>query len=140
MIDVGGRVTTEQVIQRPRALVLVVDDEEAMLEVYEETLARLPVEVVAERDPRRVVETFRRDGHFDLVLLDLRMPHVDGVTLLAEIRSKHPEVPVMVVTGYPNRDTAERCRALGVTHYLRKPFDPEDLLRRVRKVLAQPVK
>ncbi|MBX3468406.1 MAG: response regulator [Planctomycetes bacterium] len=121
---------------RRRALVLVVDDEEAMLEVYQDTLQRLGVQVVAERDPRRCVEAFQRNGAYDLVLLDLRMPHLDGLTLLQHIRAGHPHLPVIVITGYPSRESAERCRQLGVLHYMRKPFDPEDLLRRVRAVIT----
>lgn len=119
-----------------RALVLVVDDEEAMLEVYQDTLARLGVEVVAKRDPREAAALFEKNGHFDLVLLDLRMPHLNGLTLLERIRAGHPTVPVFVITGYPSKESAERCRQLGAQHYIRKPFDPEDLLRRVRRVLA----
>lgn len=119
-----------------RALILVVDDEEAMLEVYQDTLSRLGVEVVAKRDPRDVVALFEQNGHYDLVLLDLRMPHVDGLTLLERIRTTHPSIPVLVITGYPSKESAQRCRELGALHYIRKPFDPEDLLRRVRRVLS----
>lgn len=119
-----------------RALILVVDDEEAMLEVYQDTLSRLGVEVVAKRDPRDVVALFQQNGYYDLVLLDLRMPHVDGLTLLERIRTTHPSIPVLVITGYPSKESAQRCRELGALHYIRKPFDPEDLLRRVRRVLS----
>jgi DNA-binding response OmpR family regulator len=119
-----------------RALVLVVDDEEAMLEVYVDTLQRLSVDVIAERDPRRAADAFRHDGHYDLVVLDLRMPHIDGLSLLRLLREAHPQVPVMVVTGYPSTESAAVCRGLGVTDYVRKPFDPDDLLRRVRRVLT----
>lgn len=128
----------EQGSTKHRALVLVVEDEEAMLEVYQDTLARLGVQVVAMSDPRRVLGLFEGNGHFDLILLDLRMPHLDGITLLERLRQAHPAAPVIVVTGYPSRETAARCRELGVLHYIRKPFDPEDLLRRVSKVIAGP--
>ncbi len=119
-----------------RALVLVVDDEEAMLEVYQDTLARLGVEVIAKRDPREAAALVAANGRFDLALLDLRMPHVDGLTLLEQIRESHPDTPVIVSTGYPSKESAERCRQLGALHYIRKPFDPEDLLRHVRRVLG----
>ena len=119
-----------------RGLVLVVDDEEAMLEVFAETVERLGVEVVAESDPRKAAEHLRRGDAFDVVVLDLRMPHVDGLKLLELIRAKHPEVPVIVVTGYPSAASAKRCRELGVQQYLRKPFDPEELSRLVRRALC----
>lgn len=122
--------------QTHRALVLVVDDEEPMLEVLTETLDRIGVAVLAESDPRQAVEHVKRGDRFDVAVLDLRMPHVDGFTLLELIRKQQPDVPVIVVTGYPSAASAKRCRELGVTQYLRKPFDPEELSRLVRRVLA----
>lgn len=119
-----------------RALVLVVDDEEAMLEVFTESLLRLGVDVVGVSDPRRAAEHVRNGDRFDVVVLDLRMPHVDGIALLEQLRAKQPDVPVIVVTGYPNAESARRCRELGVLLYLRKPFDPEELNRQVRRALC----
>lgn len=119
-----------------RALVLVVDDEEAMLEVFTDSLQRLNVDVVAETDPRKAAAHVRSGERFDVVVLDLRMPHVDGFALLEQIRAKQPDVPVIVVTGYPSAESAKRCRDLGVMLYLRKPFDPEELNRQVRRALC----
>lgn len=118
-----------------RALVLVVDDEEAMLEVFTETLLRLGVDVVGESDPRKAAEQVSHGERYDVVVLDLRMPHVDGFALLELIRTKQPDVPVIVVTGYPSAESAKRCRDLGVLLYLRKPFDPEELNRQVRRAI-----
>lgn len=119
-----------------RALVLVVDDEESMLEVFSESLQRLGVDVIGEVDPRKAADHIRDGDRFDVVVLDLRMPHVDGLALLELIRTKQPDVPVVVVTGYPSAESAKRCRELGVLHYLRKPFDPEELNRQVRRALC----
>jgi len=119
-----------------RAVVLVVDDEEAMLEVFTETLQRLGVDVVGESDPRKAAEHVRGGDRFDVAVLDLRMPHVDGFALLEQLRAKQPDLPVIVVTGYPSAESAKRCRDLGVMLYLRKPFDPEELNRQVRRALC----
>lgn len=121
-----------------RALVLVVDDEEDMLEVLTETLERLGVGVVAESDPRLAAERVRRGERFDVAVLDLRMPHVDGLALARLLRANQPDVPVIVVTGYPTATSASRARELGVQEYLRKPFDPEELSRQVRRALGPP--
>jgi len=64
---------------------------------------------------------------FDLVLLDIRMPDLDGVTVLRQIRSRHPGTPVIMITGYPTIDTAVECTKLGAEDYLVKPFRLSDL-------------
>jgi len=64
---------------------------------------------------------------FDLVLLDIRMPDLDGVTVLHHIRSRHPGTPVIMITGYPTIDTAVECTKLGAEDYLVKPFRLADL-------------
>lgn len=122
----------------PGARVLVVEDEEAMTEVFTETLERLGIVVVAESDPRRVLESFKNGEHYDVVVLDLRLPYVCGLALLEQIRRDHPDLPVIVVTGYPSTESVQRCRELGVLHYMRKPFEPEELSRQVRRALSPP--
>ena len=64
---------------------------------------------------------------FDLVLLDIRMPDLDGVTVLRHIRSRYPGTPVIMITGYPTIDTAVECTKLGAEDYLVKPFRLADL-------------
>lgn len=120
----------------PARRALVVEDEEAMLEVFTETLQRLGVEVVGEIDSRKAAQHMRDGDLYDVVVLDLRMPYVDGFSLIEQIRAKQPDVPVIVVTGYPSAESAKRCRDLGVLMYLRKPFDPEELNRQVRRALC----
>jgi len=64
---------------------------------------------------------------FDLVLLDIRMPEMDGLTTLKHLRAEHPGVKVIMVTGYPTIDTAVECTKLGAQDYLVKPFRLNDL-------------
>jgi len=64
---------------------------------------------------------------FDLVLLDIRMADMDGLTVLQQIRSRHPETAVIMITGFPTIDTAVECTKLGAHDYLVKPFQLEDL-------------
>lgn len=74
----------------------------------------------------------------DLVLLDLNMPVMDGERFVGELR-KRPDldgVAVVVVSTEANKDRLERLRALGVSDYLHKPFEPEDLCRRIASVLG----
>ncbi|MCO5166282.1 MAG: sigma-54 dependent transcriptional regulator [Planctomycetes bacterium] len=122
----------------PRPRVLVVDDEEGMLEVCQETLERLgdDVEVVVERQSARAVERLK-DESFDVMVTDIRMPGVDGVTLLRKAREQDPDLPVLMITGFPTIETAVECLRLGAVDYLTKPFLPDDLLANVKRFLQE---
>lgn len=74
--------------------------------------------------------------HFHLVLLDLRIPRVEGTEVLAWIRSNLPTLPVIIITGYSSQSSAESVAALGVQGYLTKPFDLMALRRKVDAVVA----
>src|SRR5262249_36146895 len=77
----------------------------------------------------------------DLIVTDVRMPSVNGIDMLREFRKYHrfSAVPVLVVTGY-SKDYAREAFAAGADHVLSKPFNPEDLLRLVRKLLNRDTK
>lgn len=105
--------------------VLIADDEESVRQVlatfFEKTYADrgYVVEIVA--DGTAAIEAVRR-GPPALVLLDLEMPGVDGVTALRAIRGLHPRVPVIVITGTESRRTAAEVMALGAFSYMPKPI------------------
>ncbi len=71
---------------------------------------------------------------FDLVILDIRMPDIDGVDVLKEIRSQYPETDVIMITGYPTIDTAVHCIKLGALDFLVKPFRLDDLDAALKKI------
>jgi len=72
---------------------------------------------------------------FDLVLLDIRMPDMDGMEVLKQIRSKYPKTQVIMVTGYPTIDSAVQCIKLGALDYLVKPFRLDDLDAALEKTI-----
>lgn len=74
----------------------------------------------------------------DLVILDLRMPRMDGIEALAEIKRSDPHIPVVVMTGYGTVDSAVAAMKLGAQDYITKPFKPAELLRAVERALAAP--
>jgi DNA-binding NtrC family response regulator len=115
--------------------ILVVDDEEGMLEVCTETLAALPyADVITEQNSRRALTRIMEET-LDLLITDVRMPGVDGVELLRAVRERDATLPVLMLTAYPTVETAVEAMKLGASDYITKPFRPEDLLSRARRLL-----
>jgi len=73
----------------------------------------------------------------DLVLMDVRMPEMDGITALQEIKKRHSETEVILLTAYANLDTARDAIICGAFDYLIKPFDKDELLLLVKKGLEK---
>src|SRR5690606_4242566 len=115
--------------------ILIVDDEEGMREVCADTLARLgEIDVVQCGDSRQAAELLREQA-FDVMVSDIRMPGLDGVGLLKVAREHDPELPVLMITGYPTVETAVECLKRGAVDYITKPFLPDDLLANVRRFI-----
>lgn len=122
----------------PRMKLLIVDDEPANVALLEEILRESGyTRVGSVTDPREAlarVEEFQPD----LVLLDLMMPHVDGLTILEALRSSamDAQVPVIVLTADVNEETKRRALRAGATDFLLKPFDHVEVLLRLNNLLA----
>jgi len=108
--------------------VLVVDDEEVVRLGYRRVLSADGFRVMAAGDGREALDLMAGD-RFDVVLLDLRMPGMDGLDVLQAIKERWPESEVVVVTGYPSIDTAKKAVKLGAYDYLAKPVVPEAVIR-----------
>jgi excisionase family DNA binding protein len=115
---------------RPR--VLVVDDEAAIRDLLTKTLALAEYDVDSAPDGRAALERLRTLP-YDLLITDLKMPGVDGLTVIREARRYRPDLPVIIITGFPTEASAIEAINLGVSGYLTKPF-------RVPKVLASAAK
>jgi DNA-binding NtrC family response regulator len=68
-------------------------------------------------------------GAYDIVLLDLRMPGMDGMSLLQTLKQRWPESEVIIITGYPSVDTAKEAIRLGACDYLAKPLAPREVIQ-----------
>jgi two-component system chemotaxis response regulator CheY len=78
-------------------------------------------------------------GQFDLIVTDLNMPNMDGLTMIRELRKlpAHTGVPVIFLTTESDSDIKQQAKTAGATGWLTKPFDPESLVKIVRKVLGR---
>jgi len=117
----------------PRIKVLVVDDDEAICEFMETFLSKDGYSVTTLTDPA-AAEGEIRQGGYHLVVLDLMMPGMDGITVLERIRKVDNDVAVVIFTGYPSLETAVRSMKLEAVDYLKKPFDPEEFREVLERV------
>jgi excisionase family DNA binding protein len=114
-----------------RSRVLVVDDESSIRELLQKTLALAEYEVDTAPDGRAALERLRL-GNYDLLIADLKMPGMDGLTLIREAKRLKADMPVIIITGFSTESSAIEAVNLGVAGYLTKPF-------RVPQVLAAAV-
>lgn len=121
--------------------VLIGDDHRIVREGIKQVLADADdVQVVAEaQSGPEVLETVQALGAragLELVLLDVAMPGLDGLEVLQRLRQSHPDLPVLMLSTYPERQYAVRCIRMGAAGYLNKSADPDDMVAAVRKVAA----
>ncbi|HDX8374423.1 TPA: sigma-54-dependent Fis family transcriptional regulator [Aeromonas dhakensis] len=122
-----------------QARILVVEDDNGLREALMDTLLLGGYECREVDSGERALLALSRQS-FDMVISDIQMGGMDGLTLLANIRQQYPQVPVLLMTAYANIDGAVRAMREGAIDYLAKPFSPEVLLNQVsRYVPAQKV-
>ncbi|MGA0878430.1 MAG: response regulator transcription factor [Ilumatobacteraceae bacterium] len=116
--------------------VLIADDDRAIRESLDRALSLEGYRTVAVTDGARALDELRRQP-FDLVVLDLMMPNVDGITVCRVLRSEKNEVPILMLTA--RTQTSDRVEGLdaGADDYLPKPFALEELLARIRALLRR---
>ena len=119
-----------------RARVLVVDDEPAIRDLLSKTLALAEYEVDLAPDGKTALERLRIVP-YDLLITDLRMPGVDGLTVIREGRRLRPDLPVIIITGYSSEASAIEAVNLGVSGYLTKPFRVPRVLAAAAKALGE---
>ena len=121
--------------QRLRLRVLVIDDEPEVCAYLRDFLTHEGFRVHTVSDPLKALPEVK-EGRYQLVLLDLRMPGIDGLELLHQIRAFDSDLCVIVMTGYPTVESAVGTLKAQAFDYLTKPFDPDQL----RAVLAHAIR
>ena len=108
--------------------ILVVDDDSFACESCEMILTETEAEYTVETtlSAKEALEKIEEEM-FDIVIVDLVMPDIDGIEVLQSIRESHPEIIVIMITGYPTIETAVEAQRLGAFDYVLKPFTPDEL-------------
>ncbi|MDP6491437.1 MAG: sigma-54 dependent transcriptional regulator [Kiritimatiellia bacterium] len=115
--------------------VLLVDDDKDLLRNYVYTLRADGITNVITCEDGAGVDALMKEHEFDAVLLDLNMPRLSGRDVLPRIVQRHPDLPVIVVTGVDEVDTAVKCMRAGAFDYMVKPVKEEHLLTGLRRAL-----
>jgi DNA-binding NtrC family response regulator len=115
---------------------LVVDDEEALRTVLSSELSSEGYDVEAASDGDEAITKVQK-SNFDLVLLDIKMPKVDGFEVLKFIKKNSPKVKVIMLTGFADLKNAIESKKLGAEDFVSKPYDLVDLLTTIERVLSE---
>jgi CheY-like chemotaxis protein len=116
--------------------VLFVDDDPAAVRLYRNYLAAEGWEVVAAESGIEAVEAAEREP-FDVVIMDLNMPGLDGWMSMSLIKARRPKLPVVVLTGDTGKDLEARAKTAGAAGFLTKPCKPELLIRTLQRASAK---
>ncbi|HEY2513353.1 MAG TPA: sigma-54 dependent transcriptional regulator [Polyangiaceae bacterium] len=114
--------------------VLIVDDEPNLRKILSAQLSRDGYDVLTAEDGEQGLAALR-EHHIDLVITDLKMPKVDGMTLLREALREEPQLPIVMITAHGTVDTAVEALKIGAFDYLTKPFDKDEVRQIVAKAL-----
>ncbi len=116
--------------------ILIVDDDETVRLSYRRSLADTPWDISAAQNGEEALRAMQTDPS-DVVLLDLRMPGPDGLSVLGTIKRRWPESEVVVITGYPSLDSAITAVRLGAQNYVVKPVGPQEVLDLTTAAMAR---
>src|SRR5215216_2626839 len=120
---------------RPR--VLVVDDEASIRDLLSKTLALAEYDVDTAADANAALDRLRA-VNYDLLIADLKMPGMDGLTLIRQAKRMKADLPVIIITGFSTESSAIEAVNLGVAGYLTKPFRVPQVLAAASKALGAP--
>lgn len=115
--------------------ILIVDDDKNLCSVLSEELDEIGFNTSFVNSAEEAVQKAAQDNSFDLILLDLKMPGKDGFYVLRALKEKEIKVKVIVLTAYADVQSAIDSAKLGANDFISKPYDLDDLIVTVRKVL-----
>ena len=117
-----------------RNKIWVIDDDRAMRWVLEKTFKEEGFEVTSFEEAQSALDQMNTELP-DVILTDIRMPGIDGLTFLGKVKASHPELPVIIMTAHSDLESAVSSYQTGAFEYLPKPFDIDDLIEKVNDQL-----
>jgi DNA-binding NtrC family response regulator len=116
--------------------VLIVDDEEVVRRAHRRSLEAFDCLTRSAADGKAAILAMEEQPS-DLILLDIRMPGLDGMDVLKTIKARWPDCEVVIITGYPDIDAAKEAVRLGAYDYIAKPVAPDDVLKAANDAITQ---
>ena len=116
--------------------ILIVDDDRVVLASCRRILESEGYEVSLTSGVKEALELLE-EKKFDLLLVDVIMPEYDGMYLIGNVRENLPHLPILVMSGYPTPETISSGMRMGATHFIAKPFTPDELITAVGKALLK---
>ena len=135
--DRPGAATPAPAVRNTRQRVLVVDDEASIRDLLSKTLALAEYDVDTAPDGTTALDRMRAFS-YDLLIADLKMPGMDGLTLIRQAKRIKADLPVIIITGFSSESSAIEAVNLGVAGYLTKPFRVPQVLAAASKALGAP--
>lgn len=127
--------TTE--MKNNKGLILLADDEALVRETTAQILRHLGYETILCTNGKRAVETFNQlDGKCDLVMLDMVMPEMDGKETFLALRSRAPDIPIVLCSGFSVSEKAEELNSFALKAFIRKPYHVKHLEETIEGLLT----
>ena len=119
------------------SIILLVDDEIPFVKTLTKRLSKRELNIVTASGGQEALARLEKDVAIDIVVLDIKMPGMDGLQTLEEIKRRHPSVEVIILTGHSNIDSAIKVMKLGAFDYLVKPCDIDRLISRMEEAVTR---
>jgi PAS domain S-box-containing protein len=116
--------------------ILIVEDDDMSYILISEILHKCNVDIIRATDGLKAVEIIKNHPEIDLVIMDLKLPGMDGIEATTEIKKIHPEIPVIVESAYAGQDEIEKSFRAGSDDYIAKPIDSEHFLKKVAELIS----
>jgi DNA-binding NtrC family response regulator len=128
VVELGIKINTMKI--------LVVDDEDIVLESCQAVFELEGFEVMLVSSADKALKAIKNDN-FALLLIDVKMPKHDGMYLIEKVKEQWPNIPIIVMSGYYTTETIKKALEMGAANFIAKPFEPDELVKTVRKIIEK---